>query len=129
MKENIERLIKERNSYWEAYEDSWDSDDMEYKIPEPKEVDKLGSKIRKLINIHADKLEVDFILESLTKLGQAPQVVYDDNGHFAISSSGFGPVVTTESGKFDDRESFTTIVEPEEWKDTIREALNYYLKS
>jgi len=129
MKEKIEKLIAERNSLWKTYEDSWDDDKLDYTIPQPKEIDELAVEIRNLVNEHANDLPVDFIIESLTSLGDAPQVVYDDNGHFAVSGSGMAPVPTSESGKFEDTESLTTFVEPEQWHNTIREALNHYLKS
>ena len=128
MKEEISKLIEKRSGFWKTYQDSWDEKKGEYKISEPKEIDELEKEIRSAIDTHKDELPVDFILESLTHLGCAPQVVYDDNGHFAISSSGMSPVPMTDSGKFDETEVFQTIVEPEQWRDTIREALNHYLK-
>jgi len=129
MKETIKKLIQERSSIWKKYEDSWSDEKLDYTIPEPKEINEMGSKIRNLIETHADELEVDFIIESLTHLGDAPQVIYDDNGHFAVSGSGMSAVPMSDSGKFEDTEAFTAIVEPEQWYDTIREALNHYLKS
>lgn len=127
MKEKISELIEKRKGFWKTYEDSWSDEKLDYQIPEPKEIDELGKEIRSAIDEHKDDLPVDFILESLTHLGYAPQVVYDDNGHFAISGSGMSPVPMTDSGKFEETECFTTYIEPEEWKDTIREALNHYL--
>lgn len=129
MKEQIKEIIEKRNSIWKTYQDSWDDDKLDYTIPEPKEIDELGSKIRNLVKTHADELEVDFIIESLTQLGEAPNVIYDDNGHFAVSGSGMSAVPMSDSGKFEEEESFTTFVEPEQWYDTIREALNHYLKT
>ncbi|MEK6828903.1 MAG: hypothetical protein AABY15_02170 [Nanoarchaeota archaeon] len=128
MKEVISGLIEERLKFIKTREDSWSEEEVRYTIPEPKEVKELGDKIRALLSEHKDTLPVDFILESLTHLGDAPQVVYDDNGHFAVSGSGFSPVPMTDSGKFETEESFTTVVSPEQWYDTIREALIHYLK-
>jgi len=129
MQETISKLISLREGYWKVYEDSWDEVKEEYSISEPKEIDELGKEIRESLENNTDVLAVDFVLESLTKLGCAPQVIYDDNGHFAISGSGMSPVPMTDSGKFETSESFTSFVEPDEWYDTIREALNHYLKS
>jgi hypothetical protein len=127
MQETISKLIELRESYLKIYHDSWSDEKLDYQIPEPKEIDEFAKEIGESINKHKDDLPVDFILESLTMLGDAPQLVYDDNGHFAISGDGFSSVPMTDSGKFEESESFTTIVEPEQWHNTIREALNYYL--
>lgn len=129
MKEIISKLIELRESYLKIYHDSWSDEKLDYTLPEPKEIDEFAGEIKEAIDTHKDELPVDFILESLTMLGHAPQLVYDDNGHFAISGDGFSPVPMTDSGKFEESESFTTLVEPEMWHDTIREALNHYLKS
>lgn len=129
MHKTISKLIELRESYLKIYHDSWSDEKLDYQIPEPKEVDEFAKEIRESIDTHKDELPVDFILESLTMLGHAPQLVYDDNGHFAISGDGLSPVPMTDSGKFEEFESFTTHVEPEQWHDTIRGALNHYLKS
>jgi len=129
MKEKIATLIEKRKAFWKTYEDSWDDNELDYQIAEPKEINELGKEIRDAINKHKDELPVDFIIESLTMLGDAPQVIYDDNGHFAISGNGMSPVPITDSGKFETTESFTSFVEPEDWFDTIRESLNHYLKN
>lgn len=126
-KEQISSWIEEREGFIKIYNDSWDDDKSEYIMEEPFQIDHLADKIKESILKHRDELAVDFIIESLTYLGDAPQVIYDDNGHFAISGSGMSPVPMTESGVFEDTESFTAFVEPEQWKDTIREALNHYL--
>ena len=127
----ISNLIEERQIFIKRREDSWNEDlgdHGEYAMEEPKEIDLLADEIKDGLLRHRNELPVDFILESLTSLGDAPQVIYDDNGNWAISSSGMSPVVMSDSGKFEDTQSFTSFVEPEEWYDTIREALNHYLK-
>ena len=68
-----------------------------------------------------DELEFDFILLELTKLGDAPNVLYDDDGNFAVSGSGMQSVG-------EGTVSLMAIVEPEHWKETPREALRYYMK-
>ena len=129
MQETISKLIEQINSIWKTYEDSWNDEKYCYTIPEPKEIDKLGNQIKKALVKHSDELPVDFILESLTSLGDAPQLLYDDNGHFAISGDGYAPAPMSDSGKFEEDVSLTAIVEPDMWYDTIRGALNHYLKS
>ncbi len=57
--------------------------------------------------------EVDFILETLTKFGQAPNVMYDDNGLFAVSAAGYQPVVT---GNQKINGALTVFVEKAQWK-------------
>jgi len=72
---------------------------------------------------HYNKFDIDFILETLTRFGQAPSLVYDDNGLFAVSSDGMQPVVMG-----DERAEYINVcVEYDSWKPTIREALWYYL--
>ena len=128
MKEVISNLIEERLKFIKIREESWSEEEVRYTIPEPKEVKELGDEIKALLSEHKNTLPVDFILESLTHLGDAPQVIYDDNGHFAVSGNGYSPVPMTESGKFETDESFTTVVTSDQWFDTIREALKHYLK-
>lgn len=67
---------------------------------------------------------VDFVIETLTHFGEAPCLVYDDNGLFALSSDGFNPVVT---GKQKIAGTISTFVEKKMWKPTIREAIKDYL--
>jgi hypothetical protein len=55
-------------------------------------------------------------------LGDAPNLLYDDNGHWSITSDGFQSVVTVPS----DVETHF-FIEKEKWKNTIREALDFYL--
>jgi hypothetical protein len=73
---------------------------------------------------HFAQLPVDFILEIFTHLGGAPNLVYDDNGLFAVSGNGYQPVVT---GKDKIDGTIHTFVEKRMWKPTIRKAVRYYL--
>lgn len=125
----IQELIQKRYSIYKSYQESWCDKKLKYTTPEPKEIDGLAEDIVKSIKKNFSDLPVDFIIESLTHLGYAPNVVYDDNGHFAVSGGIFSPIPTTESGIFDDDISIDTFVEPSQWFDNIREALSDYLKS
>lgn len=88
--------------------------------------DKIEESITKSIMTYYPLYSIDFIIETLTKFGQAPNLVYDDNGLFAVSGTGLQPVV------YDDQKldgSITVIVESEMWFPTIRKALYHYLKN
>lgn len=69
-------------------------------------------------------LSFEYIIETLTHLGQAPNVLYDDNGNFAVLSSGYQSVCFGDDPM--DAE-MTFFVEKKFWFPTMREALNYYL--
>ena len=88
------------------------------------QVDTIRDEILAVIKGNFYSYEVDFILETLTRFGSAPNLVYDDNGMFAISDSGYQPVVTGDELI---EGALTVFVEAVQWKKTIREALHYYL--
>lgn len=90
-----------------------------------KEADLIQGKIQLEIRKRFKDLEVDFIIETLTRFGDAPCIVYDDNGLFAVSGSGYQEVVY---GKKKLEGQIAIFVEKKMWKKTIREALKYYLK-
>lgn len=120
----IKMLSDSRYEYIDIHNKSWDDDLGNYTTEEPKEIDELSDKIYDLLVEYQKTLSFEFIIEELTKLGQAPCLLYDDNGHFAVVGSGFQSL---PSG--DDTEDITSsfIVEKELWFDTIREALTHYL--
>lgn len=99
--------------------------DLFMKNPDDKQIDVLADEIVLMINENFYDLEVDFIIETLTKLGYAPNVIYDDNGLFAVSGDGYQPVVCGDE-KIDG--SVIIYVTPDMWKKTIREALKKYLE-
>lgn len=120
----IEEKIKIRQVFCDIHENSWNEEKMEYDLEEPKEVDELGKEILDLlINNHKD-LPVDFVLESLTHLGCDVSMIYDDNGHFAISTTSYGSV-STEIEDY----AATYFVEKNCWGSTIREAIDIYFKN
>lgn len=87
-------------------------------------IDIFKDNILGLLKNDFNELEIDFILETLTKLGQAPCLVYDDNALFAVSGDGYQPVVT---GRHKIEGGITVYVEKKQWKKTIREAVRHYL--
>ena len=117
----IENLSKKRYEYIKQRENSWNEEKEEYEI-DPSEIDELANQIQDLIKSGRYELPFEFIIEELTKLGDAPCIFYDDNGHFAISGDGYCSV----SLEVDDWEG-TFFVEKSMWKDSMREALDYYL--
>ena len=68
-------------------------------------------------------LSLEELLESLTDLGNCPALIFDDNGHWAVSESGLQTVPTGETPE--DMTS-TFIVEAMDWKKNIRKAVIHY---
>jgi len=125
----ISSLNLVRDKILKNYEKNWDYTET---YNPPKEVDELGSEIRSIIIDEQDSLPVDFIIESLTKLGECPSILYDDDGHFAVGSNGYQSIPTDDDGEVleipTDDVSMGFYVEKEKWFPTIREALKFYLK-
>jgi len=88
-------------------------------------IDELGKEIEKYIKLYHEQLPFEFIVEELSKLGQCPNLLNDDNGHWAVTSDGFQNVVYGDEPSDIDTSFF---VKAEEWKNTPREALLYYLR-
>lgn len=124
MKSKILEINNKRKEFLKIREDSYDEDINSYGI-EPKEIDELSDQIIDLILTHSVDLEVDFILESLTYLGHAPNILYDDNGSFSVTCDG------TQSISFGDEPvdvEMSFFVPKERWFPTIRKALNHFLE-
>lgn len=103
-----------------------DQVDEDFKVLPPfmEKADQIESSIAASLHEHYNEYGVDEIIETLTRFGQAPCLVYDDNGMFAVSSDGYGPHVVGDeviSG------SMQVIVNRTMWKKTIREALWFYM--
>ena len=56
---------------------------------------------------------------------QGVNLISDDGGRWAVSGDGFQPV--PEEGGFTETVSITSFVEAEDWKPSIREALEAYI--
>lgn len=74
-----------------------------------------------------DKERLDFIEEWIRR-GWCPAVVFDDDGHFAVSWSCISPAPRGEGEGFEEAVVITVLVEPETWKPTIREAIDYAIE-
>ena len=118
----IKDLSKKRDKSLKEYENSWDEKSEKY-IMSSEEIDSLEKEIYKKIKEWKDFLSFEFIIDKLTKLGHAPNLLYDDNGNFAITGDGFQTVPI--NGPCDMEMSF--FIEKDKWSPTIREALNKYL--
>ncbi|MEK7103742.1 MAG: hypothetical protein AAB870_05325 [Patescibacteria group bacterium] len=122
----INEKIAKRKIFCDQHEEAA-SKDIEIEVQIPNEVFEIGNDIYKDLRQHFDNLPVDFIIETTTKLGAAPNVLYDDNGHFCIGGDGFGPVASGDH-KIEGMVG-GILVESKMWKPTIREALRVYLFS
>jgi hypothetical protein len=71
----------------------------------------------------ADDLDVVQVLEWLVASGYCPNLIYDDNGFWAVSS--FGMQNIRADGE--DLE-FTEMIEGRFFKPSIREAIKYYVE-
>jgi hypothetical protein len=61
------------------------------------------------------------ILE-MVNIGSCPILVYDDNGHYAISTDGSSPV-SLDGKALKEKAQFLSIVYPEDWADTAELAI------
>lgn len=119
----IKNLSDKRQDLFNKYNESYDEEISEHTEEYPKEIDELGDEILGRIKLWKNSLSVEFILEELSKLGYATCLLYDDEGHWAISTDGVQTVVIGDPVDV----SMNNFVEKDMWKDTIREAINYYL--
>lgn len=124
VKNKILKLSTKRQKFVNELESSYDDAIKDYTIPEPIQIDDLGEEIYNLIKKYNDLLEIDVIIEELTKIGHSPCILYDDNGHFAVIGDGFHTVVIGDK-PVDMNMNFH--VDSTEWFNTIREALKNYL--
>jgi len=119
----IKNLSEKRYKLFREYEESYDEELSDYTEEFPEEIDDMADEIFEMIKIHQWNLPVEFILEELSKLGQAPCLLYDDEGHWAVAGDGIQPVTIGDPIEME----MTHFIEKDMWKDTIREAINQYL--
>lgn len=111
--EEISKLVDERNQILREDNESDRADEIEKRITHD-------------LRENFDQFPIDFILETLSHFGQAPNLVYDDNGNWAISCEGMSPVA------FDDKKIegvLNVFVKEDQWFDTIRKAVRHHLFS
>lgn len=124
IKDVIEKISEERYKFQQDEDKSWDEKTNKNKIDHGEIIDRLGKAISKHIKNHFDDLEFDFIFDELTKLGDAPSLIYDDNGHFAISSIGIQSVSCED---FPADFEATMFIKAKDFRDTPKEALKAYI--
>ena len=117
-------LIHKRNAHWNDETFKYDKDGYD-KTEDEKKIDELAKEIERYIGLYHEQLPFEFIMEQLSNLGQAPNLLYDDNGNWAVTSEGFQSVVT---GDEPEDVEMQFMVEGAYWKPTPREALLHYLK-
>lgn len=97
-----------------------------------KKIDKQQLKTNKMTtaelidNFKDNKISVEYVLEQLSDMGHCPALIFDDNGHWAVTSAGVQDV-SLEEGPSDISTCF--FIEAHEWKNTVREAVLYYLEN
>ena len=117
----IEALNTKRNALFDEYEGLLPEEEKKTDV----KIDELASNIMHLIKKYYNKLPFDFIMVQLANLGQCPNLLNDDNGHWAVVADGFQTVVY---GEPEDVET-QFFIEAEYWKNTPTEALHYYLNN
>jgi hypothetical protein len=75
--------------------------------------------------IKSREINCEQALEDLAEIGYCPCLFNDDNGHWAVSFDGFQQVPLTNEPE---TISTTSIIEAEDWKDSIYEALLWALE-
>ena len=74
-------------------------------------------------DIARDAARLQF-LEDETMLGKAPNLVFDDDGNWCVSYPGMQPTPRGDGAVYDETASITCIVEPHEWRPSLREAID-----
>lgn len=81
-------------------------------------------QIVETVTKHRDELTFEVLFESLTTIGYAPALVFDDDGNFAVTCAGFSTVNTRYSADDrDDETVITTDIGSGRWRPTVRDAL------
>lgn len=88
-----------------------------------KRIDEIKKQIQDEIIANYYYYPVDFILETWTRFGASPNLVYDDDGLFAISNIGYPAVY----GKQKMEGEIIVLIKKNQWKESIREALKIYI--
>ena len=89
-----------------------------------KKIDSLSRRIEQLLKDNFDSLPFEFILNQLSRLGMAINVLNDDNGHWAVTADGCQSVTYGDDPVDVDTHFW---VSARHWKPTLREALKFFL--
>lgn len=113
-KGRIEHLVRERKSLLKKSDYS------------RQHIDNLTNQIYQSLYEQRDTLSVEYILETISRLGGAPSILCDDFGHFAMTDEAMQSLPRNPN-KADDIE-FSALVEKKYWKNSVREAISCYLE-
>lgn len=91
-------------------------------MEEDKEYEEKVTEVLK--KIRSREINTEQAFESLAELGWCPNLLNDDNGHWAVKFDGFQNVPMTDSVE---DISTTFFIEAADWKDSIYEALLHTL--
>lgn len=81
-----------------------------------------------LMNFRLHDLRRIDALEKAEHNGASPTLINDDNGHWAVACDGMQPI-EVDGGKFQAEVIMQTFVEPQMWKGSIREAIDFWIES
>ena len=125
IKKQITVLSKARQALLDAVDaiEDVEKHDEKYEEFTPK-IDGYERDITDLMKQNFDGLEFEFVLDQLSCLGACPNVLNDDNGHWAVTADGYQNVVTGDPK--DVETSF--FVRAEDWRNTPREALKHFME-
>lgn len=122
MKTKILELHHRRYALIENIQQMGEDDPREKELND--EVDNLTREIIDLIKESIAELEFDFIMDQLANMGHCPNLLNDDNGHWAVTCDGYQNVVFGDETQDVETHFY---VEAKQWKDTPKEALKVYL--
>jgi hypothetical protein len=65
----------------------------------------------------------------MTKRGLAPQIMYDDDGNFAVSFSASAPLPRGGGRGYVKNVEIVTHVKKDEWRPTLRQAIDHAVRN
>lgn len=74
-------------------------------------------------DIARDAARLQF-LEDETMQGKAPNLVFDDDGNWCVSYAGMQPMPRGNGAGFEETVGITCVVEPHEWRPSLRAAID-----
>ena len=135
------RIFNKKEAIWKKYfpynmDDNFTNREFEYAeaqylndkriIRLSEESTQLRTKVLYILNKKRKRLSVEDILTALISVGDAPSLLYDDNGHFAVSSEGTQNISLSDDGLLDNFSGYWKTPKTS-WKKTIKEAVYWYL--
>jgi len=119
-----EKIIELSNERYKLMDSFYDSDYDTYPQNIEEKINELSKKILTLLKENIDSLDFEFMMVQLTEIGDCPSLIYDDNGHWAISYPYFSNVSGEDKPINTDMAFY---IKEDSWKDSPKEALKFYL--